>query len=130
MDDLSTAIKAALNNNEHVIVMLDGNQDMKNSYLSQQLTLLRMREAILHKHGIDGPSTFRRNESRTPRDGIWISDNLEISKGGYLEYDQFLLNADHRYLWLGISFTQAFGHNMPAITKPRHRRGYIARALG
>ncbi len=32
-----------------------------------------------------------------------------------MEYDQFLLNADHRCLWIDITYQQAFGHNMVAI---------------
>jgi len=28
-----------------------------------------------------------------------------------MEYDQFLLNAYHRCLWIDITYQQAFGHN-------------------
>jgi hypothetical protein len=122
IDDLSYALKQALDKEEHIVVLLDGNHDMRNSALSQRFSSINLMEPILHRHGIHGPSTFRRNGSRTPIDGIWISNNLTVQGCGYLEYHQFLLNADHRCLWLNLTYTQDFGHNMPATVKPRHRR--------
>jgi len=46
---------------------------------------------------------------------------LDISKGGYFEYDQ-VFPSDHRCVWMDISFTSAFGHNMPPLFKRQFRR--------
>jgi hypothetical protein len=118
-EDFSLALQKTIDSGALVLAMMDGNQDMRNSRLATKLKEINMREILLSRHGTHGPSTYRRNESRTPIDGIWVSPGLDIKAGGYLDYDQFLLNADHRCLWVDISFIQAFSHNMPAIAKPK-----------
>ncbi len=76
----------------------------------------------MKRHGLNGPSTFRRNTTNNPIDGIWTSPNIDISAGGYFAYDSVFLNTDHRCLWIDITFITAFGHNMPIIHKPKARR--------
>ncbi len=95
---------------------------MKNSDLKMALENLTLNEVLLKKHGLNGPSTFRRNNSKHPIDGIWASPNICLKAGGYFAYDDVFLNTDHRCLWLDISFENAFGHNMPAIIRPQARR--------
>jgi hypothetical protein len=92
--------------------------DIKNSVITQHLSNLNLREAILSKYGTNGPSMIRGNTSRTPIDGIWVSSELQILQGGYLPFDGLINNTDHRCLWIDISYHQAFGHNMPPIVKP------------
>jgi hypothetical protein len=50
--------------------MLDGNSNMRRSDLKDALELCSLKEIILNKHGLDGPETFRRNNTKTPIDGI------------------------------------------------------------
>ena len=107
---------------EHVILMLDGNADMRDSFLSNTFQLVHLRELILHRHDNQGPSTFRRNNSNTPIDGIWASAGISILKGGYLDYDQVLMGANHKCLWLDIHFQVAFGSKLPPISSPKTRR--------
>jgi len=107
---------------DKVIVMLDGNTDMKGGHLSNFLASLHLREAIPHKSGNLGPSTFRRNNTRTPIDGIWTLPDLNIIQGGYFRYDDLIPNTDHRCLWVDLSFSEAFGHNMPLLARPHTRR--------
>jgi hypothetical protein len=96
--DFSLALQKTIDSVALVLAMLDGNQDMRNSMLATKLKEINMREILLSRHGTQGQSTYCRNESRTPIDGIWVSPGLDIKAGGYLDYDQFLLNAVHRCL--------------------------------
>jgi len=63
IQDLSLAIELASKDGEQVIVMLDGNHNMKDSPLESQLKSLDLKEALIQRHGPNGPSTFRRNTS-------------------------------------------------------------------
>jgi hypothetical protein len=102
--------------------MLDGNMDMKNSVITQHLSNLNFREAILSKYGTNRPSTLTRNKLRIPIDGIWVSSELQILQGGYFPFDGLINNTDHHCFWIDISYHQAFGHNKPPIVKPSMRR--------
>jgi hypothetical protein len=95
---------------------------MKASDLASSLTKCHMREVLLEKHGLNGPSTHRRNNNKIPIDGIWASPGIEIVAGGYFGYDQVFDGTDHRCLWVDITYISAFGHNMPAIIRPPTRR--------
>jgi hypothetical protein len=68
------------------------------------------------------PSTYKRNSSQTPIDGIWISPGLDITSGGYLPFDQLFQDMDHSGLWVDVAFTSAFGYKIPPIIKPKARR--------
>jgi hypothetical protein len=95
---------------------------MKRSDLQKVLESCQSREVILEKHGIHGPSTYKRNNTNTPFDGIWATPGPEIQEGGYFEYDAAFINTDHRCLWIDISFISAFGHNMSHIIRPSAKR--------
>ena len=95
---------------------------MRDSPSATALKNCSMTEALLQRHGFSGPSTFRWNNTRTPIDGIWISPGISISAGGYLDYDCIIPGADHRTLWIDVSFINALGHVMPAIIRPQARR--------
>lgn len=58
------------------------------------------------------------NTSHTPIDTIWTSESINILQGGYTDY-VFITLSDHQCLWVDISSTTAFGHNMPLISYPR-----------
>jgi len=88
LSDLIVDIKKFLDMGDHIILMLDGNSNMKGSDLSRALTQLSLVEAILERHGSDGPATHKRNSTKTPIDGIWLSPGLKIERGGYFEYDE------------------------------------------
>jgi hypothetical protein len=51
-----------------------------------------------------------------------MTPGLEIEVGGYFDYDEVFMNTDHRCLWMDVSFTQAFGHNMPTLHCMKSRR--------
>jgi hypothetical protein len=68
--DLREDVLAALNQKDQVVLMLHGNFTMKDSGLQCTLKGIKMREAIVSKHGEYGPSIFKRNTTRAPVDGI------------------------------------------------------------
>jgi hypothetical protein len=111
-----------MNNGHHIIVLLDANDDMRNSNSSTTLSQITLREAIMDRHGCTAPSTYKQNTSQTPIDGIWISPGLNIISGGYLPFDQLFQDTDQRCLWMDVSFFSAFGYKMPPIVKPKARR--------
>jgi hypothetical protein len=94
---------------------------MKESAMVSTFRVIGQEEKKLHHHGRDGPSTFKRNQQRQPIDGIWVSQDLRVSTGGYMQYDS-ITPSEHRYIWIEISFQAAFGHNMPALQRPQTRR--------
>jgi hypothetical protein len=122
LQDLCADIQEFMEAGDHIILPIDGNTDMKHSDLRTALERCNLREVLLEKHGNNGPSTFRRNKTNTPIDGIWVSLGISISKGGYSPYDGVFINTDHRCLWVDITFVSAFGNNMPAIYRPSARR--------
>jgi hypothetical protein len=113
--DICQDINESLARQEKIILSLDGNSDMRDSPLATALKNCSMTEALLQRHVFSGPSTFRRNNTRTPIDGIWTSPGISIPVGGYLDYDCIIPGADHRTLWIDVSFVNALGHVMPAI---------------
>jgi hypothetical protein len=120
IQDLDKEVSEVIKNGELVIIMLDGNSDMRNSSLATMLSNLNLREVILQCHG-RGVSTFWCNNSAIPINGIWASAGISVIEGGYLDYEKVVPGADHKCLWTDISFQQAFGHNMPAINRPQTR---------
>ncbi len=122
LQDLCKDLNEFLESGDNIILMLDGNSNMRKSDLKSALESCSLKEVILKKHGTHGPATFRRNNAKTPIDGIWTSPSIDIKACGYFDYDSVFVNMDHRCLWADISFVNAFGHNMPAIVRPITRR--------
>jgi hypothetical protein len=85
--DLSNQIQKLQEAGHLIILMLDGNEDMRHGNLANSLTSLQLKEAILDKHGRHAPSTYRRNTKNVPIDGIWLSISLNITAGGYFAMD-------------------------------------------
>ena len=99
------------------------NSNMKGSDLSCALQGLTLREVLLERHGLNGPSTHRRNSnSSAPIDGIWATPGVTIEAGGYFPYDAVFLGTDHRCLWVDITYKKAFGHNVAPLHKKQARR--------
>jgi hypothetical protein len=120
--DLRSSIDKFLQEGDQVILLIDGNSNMKAGDLKNMLSSCTLREVILERHGLNGLSTFRRNNTNNPIDGIWATPNIEISAGGYFDYNEVIMNTDHRCLWIDVSYITAFGHVMPALNRPKARR--------
>jgi len=119
--DLATELKESLTAGDHIILMMDGNSNMKNSDISKKLQELTLREVILERHGRKGPATHKRNATSTPIDGLWMSQGLQIEQGGYFAYDE-VIPSDHRCIWADITFQNALGHNMAPLHKRQPKR--------
>jgi hypothetical protein len=122
LEDICKDISIAQNEGDNTIVMLDGNQDMRKGELYEAFTSCNLHEAIIQRHGTNKPSTYIRNSSNTPIDGIWCNPGLSIKSGGYCEFDQVFNNTNHRTIWIEVTYLHAFGHNMPPIIRPQARR--------
>ena len=107
---------------DNIILMMDGNEDMRQGSMKSALETLTLREYLLDKHKGPYKSAYRRNNKNVPIDGIWVSPSIVIKAGGYFEFDEVFQNTDHRTLWIDISYEMAFGHNMAPIVKPKARR--------
>jgi hypothetical protein len=122
LQDICEDIRAFWETGDNIILLIDGNTDMKHGDLKLAFERCNLREVILEKHGLNGPSTFRQNNSKTLIDGIWASPGISISRGGYFPFDGFILNTDHCCVWINITFVTAFGHLMPPIIRLATRR--------
>jgi hypothetical protein len=120
LTDLHDIISKFLEEKSHIILMLDGNEDMHKGNLANKLHNLQLREVILEKHGHKAPSTYRRNTKEVPIDGIWASTGIQIKAGGYFDFDEVITNTDHHTLWIDIDFKTAFGSDGGApIIRPK-----------
>jgi hypothetical protein len=122
VEDLCIAIREFLSEGDHIILLIDGNSSMKSGDLASAFSNCSLREVLLDKYGLQGPSTFIRNTTHTPIDGIWATPGIDILAGGYFAYDKVFPGTDHRCLWIDLSFATAFGHNMPPVVRPQMRR--------
>jgi hypothetical protein len=122
LTDLVSDLMEFISAGDNIILLLDGDCSMKNSDLVVAFQNLALVEAILEKHGVNGPATHKRNTTSTPIDGIWKTPGISIEKGGFLGYDEVFQGTDHRCLWIDVSFSTAFGHVMPTPRKRAPKR--------
>jgi hypothetical protein len=101
---------------------MDANEDVRDGAAASMMTTFSMKEAILTKHASKSPPpTYNRNYSRQPIDGIWISDGLEILRGGYTEF-LGAAPSNHRALWVDLHYTKLFGHSILPTVRPSARQ--------
>ena len=122
LEDLQKDLTEFMESGDQLILMLDGNCNMRDSDLQKMLTELTLHEIIINKHGNLGPATSKRNFSSIPIDGIWTTPGIIMEAGGYFKFDEVFINTDHRCLWIDIHFVNAFGHNMPPLFRPKAKR--------
>ena len=58
---------------------------------------LRLKEMTTNKYGGQGPSTKRPNNKGQAIDGIWASQGIIISQGGYIPFHGGTMS-DHRII--------------------------------
>ena len=54
-------------------------------------------------------------------DGIWGTEGLHISAGGYLTFNR-VISSDHRLLWVFIPLTEAFRGDNPPFRVPSTKK--------
>ena len=120
--DLYDEVEKWKNAGEHIIIGIDANEDVRTGDTINTFRALGMREMILQAHqGRSPPATCNKNKQREPIDGIFATPGLRLIAGGYAPYDSGCFS-DHRYLWVDISFCDAFGYTSPALVAPPIRR--------
>ena len=120
--DLKQLIKARLKANDHVILGIDANEDVRSGRFHNTMQSLGLKEAVLALHpNSDPPETCNKNQSRVPIDGLFVSAGIQPTQGGYTNYDT-TVRSDHRSLWLDIPFTSILGFNPPKPPNPNPRR--------
>ena len=79
--DLQQAIQTWSVAGEHVIVMMDCNQDVRSNRLQAFAEACNMREIILDRHGQEAPWTYR--SGKRPIDGIFATRSVQCVQAGY-----------------------------------------------
>jgi hypothetical protein len=57
LQDLERGLQSFLLDGDQIVLLIDGNANVKNSDLKSSLESLTLRDAILERHGTKGPST-------------------------------------------------------------------------
>ena len=94
LQELCEQILIWQNEGDQIILMMDANEHVGSAHITEVLKAIGLREAILEKHKEEkgyAPTYQRGND---PIDGIFISDTLHISAGGYLPFGD--APSDHR----------------------------------
>ena len=118
-DDILKEIATWQEEGDQVVLMLDANQDVRDQVIKNKLATVQMREILLERHGQDAPNTY--NRGRLPIDGIFATPAIDIIKGGYHGFGD-TIPSDHRCLWFDVSYTTAFGHDLPKTVHAKARR--------
>ena len=71
---------------DKLILILDGNEDMKNGQIARMLRHpdLDMKDAVKSRSNIDGPAIFVRGSRQI--DGAWVTPDIEISAACFLPF--------------------------------------------
>ena len=71
-----------------IILEIDMNEDVRTGKLARRLKELGLKKLILTTHPFaSSPATFHCNTSRTPIDGIFGSETVEVFRAGYMPFD-------------------------------------------
>jgi hypothetical protein len=114
--DICQALDSWVQNGEHVVLMLDANQDIQSGSLSKAFIERGLQEAIISRHDELNPPVPTYNRGSNPIDGIFTTLDITQARSGYLAFGEGL-ESDHRVAWLDIPYEVAFGHNPPHLHK-------------
>ncbi len=92
--------------------MLNTNENIRTGAVRKALLTLSLEEAILDRHWDKMPPTC--DKGLSPIDGIFTSPSLQITRGGYLPFNQHI-TSDHHTLWVGIRYRMMLGSNIPQL---------------
>ena len=119
-EDLLGQLRKWRKNANRVVLMMDANEDVINGAICKQLSGedLNLREVVNYHTGTRGPKTYFRGKDAI--DGIWVSEEIEISAAAYLPFDPEL--GDHRPVVVNISKRTLLGVDGPKIKPAAARR--------
>jgi hypothetical protein len=100
---LCEEVKKWLEEGDHIVIVIDLNEDIRKSEFTTKMAEMGLREAITAKHGNQGPAT--RLASSKPIDGIFVTQGLLQCDCGYI-----ISPGDHFCLWMDINFQEILGY--------------------
>ena len=118
IQDLCSDIQLWREAGDHIVLMMDANEDVTAEPLTEALQAVGLREVIIEAHSDSGIVPTYQRGSR-PIDGIFLSPSLSITKGGYLPFGT--APTDHRPLWIQIKYEEALGYTMDPLSSPSAR---------
>lgn len=117
-EDLKLYIDHCQAKQENIILMGDWNSNHMDT--TEWMSNFGLVDIIHSRHHQDDPPITCSCSSNGPIDGIFVSQSLRCSRGGYLSFDY--MEVDHRGLWCDIPIELLLGHNMPNPVYPNARR--------
>lgn len=94
------------------------NEDVRTPNITDMFSILNMHEAIIQKHGTNGPGT---GGGPTPIDAIFCSTSIEVQAAGYTTFS-WGHGSNHRLLWIDIHERQFYGGQAPPMWQPKARK--------
>jgi hypothetical protein len=119
MEDLDAELRAWTSIDNYFIVMGDFNENICGNFIKSFFSKFNMKEAIQSKHGENSPNSHA-NGTLTI-DGIFISNDLPVIKGGYSPV-LWGLQTDHRMIWADVDLSNIFDRNQNPINIINARR--------
>ena len=117
LEDLLRDIVTWKNEGDQIILLMDCNEDIRNTRFKQKLLAAGLTEAITRDNNRPIPTHSR---GSTAIDGIFTSHTIHPRSSGYLPFGEF--PSDHRAIWLDISHENAFGSNSMRTIRPHARK--------
>ena len=122
LDDLAQAIHEWKLNGEHIVLMMDANEDVRMGHIKTFLEDTDMRDVVMAIHGDNAPNTHI--DGSKPIDGIFATRGVECVQAGYTAFSDGVQGRrpDHRCIWMDVRLQTVFGHKMPPVRKAAFRR--------
>ena len=119
IEDLRKVVIEKQNEGCRVILTGDYNENVANprSGICKLCNDLGMREVLTEKYGA-APNTHERGTD--PIEGIFISEGMNIVKGGYILFEESL--SDLRWLFIDLDESEIVGESMEARARPIQRK--------
>jgi len=118
VEDLKRQLQEAHDTGDQLIVGGDFNLDMRSNVWKQIMEEFTLENAIFHRHGEEGPNTYKRGSTQI--DGFLVSRTLKITASGYLPFSRSV--GDHRTIWFDTSYHSIYGNLSPRILSKESRR--------
>ena len=119
-EDLLAQLRKQTVGGNREILMMDANKDVIDGARCKQLRKsdLNTKEVVFSQTRTMGPKTYFKGTVAI--DGIWVSEELEVTAAEYLPFDLEL--RDHRLLVVNITKTSTLGVSGPKIKSSTTRR--------
>ena len=120
--DLAAELEPWIANDDAVILLLDANDDLRDSPTHTWLTtMIGLRNGIhCHHPNTEPPSTYSRNFKNKPIDGCYTTPNLPILKGGFRPFREGI--GDHRILYIDVDVNTWFEGEMYKVAHLQVRK--------